>query len=157
MGTKLKARMLILLVVTGVTAAMAGCGSSSDESASAAEPLSKAEFIRQIDAACQKAEETKAQSLEEVFSSDVQGGRSSKHRMEQVIAGEVIPLFQNLIAEMGKLKPPLKDEAQIEELVASYRAAWEKAKADPEPLINSDPFLKANEAAHEYGIESCVL
>src|SRR3954452_1525479 len=145
MRMKPKVHLLSLLFMALPLVAMAGCGSSSSDSASAAEPLSKAGFVSQADASCERAEKAKARSVEQVFGSVVREGTTSKHKLEMAIAKEVIPLYRGLVSELARLNPPVKDEAQVARLVAAWKAALKRAEANLGALINKDPFQTAND------------
>lgn len=149
---------LISCVLTALAlAAVAGCGSGSSDPASVAAPLSKAEYVSQADAACERAQEAKARSVEKAYGSSVRADAALKHQLEMAIAEEVVPLYRKLVTELTQLKPPAKDEAQVNKLIVGWKAAMKTAESNPAPLIENDPFRAVNDAAMKYGIKQCIL
>jgi len=143
--------LILVLVITS------GCGSSGGDSTSAAAPLSKAAFIKQADAACKEMEKAKTQIVETAFRSAPTGGTPSKEHLATAIKTEVLPLYEELVGELDALQPPPNDEASVRRFVALYGVALRKAKGNPAALVQTDPFVKGNAAAGDYGIESCGL
>ena len=138
--------VLLLLVASG-------CGGDGDESASAAEPLSKSEFVRRADAACEKAEELKTRQVEELLGTQARTGRVPDRKIEAAIVEGVLPVYKALIADLSRLAPPVKDKPQVTAFIGSYKAALKDAEADPSRLMTTNPFAKAYVAARRYGIE----
>ena len=129
---------------------VAGCGGDD------AEPLTKAEFIKQGNAICAKGNaelETKVKEL-------IAGGKEPD--MEAQIAffeDEILPIVQGQVDDLGELTPPEADEGEVDELIASAQEAVDKAEEDLEAVAaaEEDPFADANEKAGAYGLSECAV
>jgi hypothetical protein len=155
---KLKAWLAGLLSVLALSVvAVAGCG-GSDDSAAAAEPLTKAQFIKRATAVCQKEQEVKARKLEGVLTPELTKEKNFERKLEEIAAEVAIPLYEELIAELSSLEPPAQDKARIRKVISSYEAALKQTEANPAVLLSKNsPFRTPADAAGEYGIENCIL
>ncbi|HEX5591813.1 MAG TPA: hypothetical protein VFX35_00530 [Solirubrobacterales bacterium] len=146
-----------VLLVAVLAFALPGCGEGSNDSATAAAPLSKTQFIQHADAVCKEADQTKSRKLEQAISSGDLGGESSKQELEAVVEEVAVPLYRQVIAELASLEPPIGDKARVDKIVGSYEAILKQVEADPAPLIDKRVFKRPDEAASAYGIENCIL
>lgn len=156
-----------LVAAFAIAVIAAGCG-GADDSTSASESMSadsssqtKAEFIKQANAACNKAREG---GLEDV------AAYTEKHRSpgvpEAVVAAKGLKLtLLSIIEEETKalrgLTPPPGDEEEIEAMLADIQRDFEKAKkvkakADLHPEEIEDKFLDVDKQIRAYGLSSCV-
>lgn len=148
MHTKYLAAPLI-----AVALAFAGCGGGDDEG------LSKAEYVKQADAICQKASD----QLDKDSQAAVQALGTDSPTDEQLakIATDVaIPNLEKQLSDLKALAAPKDDESTVDALYSDVGGAIAKVKADPVSLINSggsdvSPFASANEKAKAYGLKVC--
>jgi hypothetical protein len=150
------ASMTALLVSLALLAALTGCESGGDASATASEPLTKAEFIKRASAICGKEDEEKTERLEAAAQSE-KGLNASKRELKRLIVVAVIPLYQELISELASLQPPAQDKAKVAKIVSTFKAILREAEAKPGYLVLHDPFTKADLMAQRYGIENCSI
>jgi hypothetical protein len=112
----------IAVVLLGAGAG-AGCGGDDEE------PLSKAEYIKQGDAICKKAQAE---------------GKKDRRRSEA------------LLEELRDLPAPEGDEDTLNGIYDGIEEGLEKIEDNPTILLSEDnPFEKASQEAEDYGFEEC--
>jgi hypothetical protein len=139
-----------------VLAAVAtGCGGGGGTGPS---QLTKAQFVKQATAICQKSAEEKAPRLEAAIKGE--GGRglfgASNGELEKLASKVVLPLYRETISRLGTLSPQSRDKARVAKVLGEYEAALKEAEADPSLALEGNPFAKADEAAAKYGFD-CSL
>jgi hypothetical protein len=154
-------------LTTTLAAAMAvaviamGCGSDEDSgSASAGDSssLSKAEFVKQANAACLKPRET---ALQEV------AAYSQKHRSEglsdtllgrKAIKVVLLKTFEEEIAALRALGAPEGDEEEIDAMLAATQSALDEAKELPKTSSKEveSYFGDADKKLRQYGLTGCT-
>lgn len=150
-------RLIVTLAGFGAIAAIAaGCGSSSDESASSP---TKAEFIAQADAICKQGND-EIEADFETFAKEngiKENEEPSKAQGVEISETILLPNIENQAEELRDLEVPNGDEAEISAMLASLDQGVEEAEEDPEALFTakSDPFGPANKKAKEYGLKVC--
>jgi hypothetical protein len=143
-----------LLIAAAVL--VAGCGGSED-GATAAQPLTKAQFIKKASAICKSEESRKEHRLTGLVAPGVGIFGASEKELEKMVIKGVIPLYDELISELANLRPPVRDEAEVGKMIAKYKAILKTSEAQPHSLIHRDEFALANRLASRYGIEYCSL
>lgn len=143
-----------IVVVLGVVAV--GCGGGGE----AAPPeLTKAQFVKQATAICQKVEEEKQSRLEAAIKSEKRRGlfAASDSELEKLAAKVVLPLYEEGVSRLGRLNlAGKKDKAKTAKILHEYEVALKEAKADPSTALEGNPFARPDEAAAAYGF-SCSL
>lgn len=136
---------VVLLALLG-----AGCG-GDDES----EALTKAQFLKQGNAICKKAEEERGEAINKA--AETFKGKEISLKEQEDLVLEVLPTYENATTKLDELGAPEGDEKKVEALVEAMEGAAEQVKASPgTALETSVPFKKANELAKKYGLESCI-
>jgi hypothetical protein len=134
-----------------------GCGSGDGES-TAADPLTKAQFLKAGDLLCRERLEEKDQLLQETLADF---SPSEKYKpSEKAVTGlgeSILPPIQKLADELAALEGPPSDEAAIEKLERDLAAGLKRSEADPSILLQTNPFSKASESARAYGFQACNL
>lgn len=119
---------------------MAGCGDSDAD----AEPLTKAEFVKQANAICFKASEEVGDEVREDKESDL-------------ISATAVAL-QKDVDGIEALGVPSGDEAQIEAILDNVNKAIESIESTPKPGREAnDAIVKAENQAKAYGLKSCPI
>jgi len=108
-------------LVVAAAAVGAGCGSSSDD-----EPLSRAEFVQQANAACRAAQTRLAR---EPYPRKVEEFRSW--------GAKVATIQQELVDRLGELNPPEATKAAFERLTAGLQTSQEQT-AEITQLVSGD-------------------
>lgn len=128
-------------------AVLGGCGGDDDKA------LSKAEFLKQGNAICDKGNKKLSAAAEEAFGKKSQ---PTKQDIAKFAEEEAIPAVESQLSDLRALEPPKADKAEVDKILATADAALKKAKADPAVFAGSDPFEEANRMAGDYGLEKCA-
>jgi hypothetical protein len=135
---------------------LSSCGGGDGGSATASEPLTKTQFIKRASAICEQV----GDEIEPRLKAAVPPGESflsgSRQKLVKLAKTVVIPLYQEVIAELAALSPPAGDR-QADELIHQLEATLRQAESHPAPLLDNDPFAKLDKAAGDYGIEGCIF
>jgi hypothetical protein len=132
-----------------------GCGSSASGDAP-----TKAQFVRQGNAICARAEDERNKSLAAAVrhsQSNAPGGSAPSVDLERLTTDVAVPKIQETIDELGGLDPPAGEEAEIDAILGNLEAAVETSEADPDRFVAGTAFLKANKAATAYGLTACAV
>jgi hypothetical protein len=140
--------------VVAIAVIAAGCGSSSNDTTSA---LTKAEFISQGDAICEKGNKEIETGFEAFMKENGIKGEPSKAEGVELSETVLIPSVKNQSEELRALGAPSGEEGEISAMLDALDEAVEEAEEDPEALLasESDPFGPANKMATEYGLKVC--
>lgn len=147
-------KLLALLVLgAGCAALVIGCGTDSG-TATSDRPLTKAEFIKEVEALCRKGVAEK----ERVFGAGLPSGKSLKEatraEIGEFVEAVAVEPYTGLVAQLSKLNP--SDKA-AQEILRSYEKALKQTEANPYRATEQNPFIEGNEAAAAYGLKSCIL
>lgn len=122
--------------------------------------MSKAEFVKQANSACKKANEKAASEIRAAFKRPVFVNPKSEAAYIRAEVTQLVPiLIREAEAESGSMKglgTPDEGEEQVQAILAAY-STWIK-KAEDVPLkivIANDMFNQARELAKKYGLEKC--
>lgn len=129
-----------------------GCGSSGDSP-----PLTKAEFIKQGDAICEKTDKKQTASLKSYSKQHPPKSNTSKAAQEKLITTVGLPPIQTEAEELAALSAPSGDEEEIDAIVEGIEKAVEKGEDDPSSLLTASggPFEPVNKLAGNYGFKAC--
>lgn len=144
-----RSSLVVFFAVVAVALIGAGCGSSDS-----AAPT-KAEFIKQADAICQKANRVEIAELKALESSKGSKASSPEQQLKLVI----LPAVHREAAEIGDLVPPAGDENRVHAIVAAYEAALAAGEKDISSLLegSSSKFTRAFTLAQQYGFKVCGI
>lgn len=143
--------------------AITGCGGSGKDGGGSASasvtigPLSKAEFIKQGDAICDKA---KVDLLEEAKSFLEENGVDGSHppskaQGEEVITNVLLPRFRAQLQEIAALGAPKGEVDEVQAILDTAEAEADEVEADPRIESGADPFHETNAKAKDFGFKSC--
>jgi hypothetical protein len=146
--------------------AIAGCGDSDSDSSGASAggegavesgSLTKEEFLEQADKACAKlASEAKARYVK--FAEEFYDPKGNQGQQATVLIKAVIPYFEDQIDEIESLGAPSGDEDEIEEILVSFQASVDQARAQPMSFISSEaPLGNTTKLASAYGFKACGI
>jgi len=136
-------------VLLGAMVVVAACSSSGSSA------LSKDDFVKQGNAACQKGNDA-ISSAESQFSS-----QPTPEQLQKFFKDTIAPNIKKQIDDIDNLKPPKELQAQVDKLVTDARAALtklqEQVDKDPSALdsSSSDPFADVNTEANALGLTVC--
>jgi hypothetical protein len=145
----------VLAALVAILVVVAGCGGGSDSSSSSS--ITKAQFIKQADAICEKGDEESSEEVEKfVEDNNVNTNKPTKKQQEEVVTQVVAPNVQGQIEEIDALGAPEGDEAKIEAMVDAVEEGVEEIEAEPTKLIEGkNPLAKGSKLAKEYGLKTC--
>jgi predicted outer membrane protein len=156
-------KQLIAVLAGGLAVlalAIAGCGGDDDDEA-AASPITKAEFIKQADAACKKGEQQTQVAFGAFVAERRQEGEASlkpnQETYSELVDAALVPQVEQEVAELRELGAPAGDEEQVDAFVDAREEAIELAEANPSASVTdgSKIFGKSDTLAAEYGLKIC--
>ncbi|MDQ5894654.1 MAG: hypothetical protein QG596_915 [Actinomycetota bacterium] len=128
---------------------VAACGSSEDSSDGA---LTNSELIAQANEICVKYTDEVSTAAEEAFGDQ----QPPNAELAVFITDEVVPLYEDQIAELRALEPSEDDSAAYTEMLDTLETELQAVAEDPEAAAASDnPFPDATAKADEFGLEDC--
>jgi uncharacterized protein with von Willebrand factor type A (vWA) domain len=147
----------VLAAFAAILLVAVGCGGGSDSSSDSSS-ISKAQFIKQADAICEKGNEENEAEFEEFAKENGLSEKQepTKAQQEEAISEIVAPGVQKQIDEIDALGAPEGDEKQIEAMVAAVEEGVEEIEEDPGSLTEGkNPLAKGSKLAKEYGLKTC--
>lgn len=139
--------LAIALLAAGTAA---GCGGDDEE------PLSKAEYIKQGDAICKKAQAEGEKQTEEMFADLGPNEEPSEDQLETFVEGVLKPNTEGQVNDLRDLSPPEGDEDTVNEIYDGVEGALAEIQDDPNMLLSEDdPFEEASQKAEDYGFKVC--
>ena len=137
--------------------AIAGCGGSDDSETSGGEQetLSKAQWVKQADAICTKANDRQEALLQKV-AEDVRGAPSKSEQADFVVNAGVPPL-REAAASLEELGAPAGEEEKVEDFIDALEKAIDETEAEPVEFAEakSAPFTPVERQAEKLGLEIC--
>lgn len=151
-----KALLAVLAALTVIAALVAGCGGGSDSTTDETVVLTKAEFIKQGDQICKKAnEENEAEAEEFAKENDFTLEKASKDQIEEAVVAVLVPSIEKQAEEIEALGAPKGDEEKVEEIVTSLEDAAGEIEDEPKAVFEGDILGKPTELAKDYGFKVC--
>jgi hypothetical protein len=146
----------VLAALAAIMVIVAGCGGGDDSSSTSAS-ISKAQFIKQADAICEKGDKEANKEVEAfVEENNVDTNKPTTKQQEEVITEVVAPNVQGQAEQISELGAPSGDEKKIEAMVDAVEEGVEEIESDPKTLIEGkNPLGKGSKLAKEYGLKSC--
>jgi hypothetical protein len=131
----------------------AGCGGGS----SSGQSVSKAQFIKQGDQICTKADQAQLAGLKELQQEQHVEALEDRNYEEKVITQVGLPPLRAEHEELSQLTLPTDGEKQAQEVIEDLGAAIEKAEAEPHLLLEpgKNPFEPVESLAVSFGFKSC--
>jgi hypothetical protein len=156
----LSKRLLVFCVgLLALGLLVAGCGSSADSSEENTSSLTKAQFIKQADAVCEKAGdeiegEVEAFAEENEIPTDKEPSDEVK---EEIVTEVIVPNIEEQAEGIAALGAPSGEEEQVDQIVEGIETAASETSEDPGSVISGGEgaFKGVNEEAKEYGFKVC--
>lgn len=135
----------------------AGCGGGGGSGTTTTGSISKATFIKKIDAVCQEGTERMQRAILVFLKQHKDVKRPNKSQSERLVGSAIVPSVEKEIAAMKALEPPAGDEDRFNAIVGALEEGLETAKDNPEAVVGSSEavFGIFGRLAGEYGAESC--
>jgi len=157
-----KRLIAVLFGVLAIAVIAAGCGSSSSSSEPSTSSLTKAEFIKQGDAICAKAEKENEAEFEEFAKENglSENKEPSKAVQEELATSILLPSVSGQLEDIRALGAPSGEEEQVDEIIETVEGEVEEAEEEPTVLFEAEeegksPFAAGNKMAREYGFTVC--
>jgi hypothetical protein len=159
----------ILVAALAVMGVVAGCGSggssgtaasgtasASDGGNAADSAPSKAQFIKEADEICKKADKEQETVLNAFLKTNSNREPSVKEQ-ETLIKTGGLPLIQDEAEKLGKLPAPSGDEDEVAAIVEGIEKAVSEAEEDVSSVLKKSfgPFAGVSKLAREYGFKTC--
>ncbi len=150
----------VVALITGLLAAAliwAGCGGGGDSTEVTASSISKADFVKEADAACKKGEE----AVQADFKTFLKENKNIQNPTETDYAGLVetvlVSNIEQEVEDIRALGAPSGDVDEVEAMLVAREEGIEEAEAQPKKAVQGNPagFTKAGKLAQEYGLKVC--
>jgi hypothetical protein len=146
----LKPIFIALTVALAIASVVAGCGDSGTAS------LTKAAFVKQADAICEKAD-AKQEAAFSAYLKKHPEARSNQAEEEKLVATASLPPIGTEASELGGLPAPSGEENQVKAIVEGIEKALGKAEENPASMLQPSygPFTEVVGLAEKYGFKAC--
>lgn len=159
----MRGRSWAILLAVGVVAMLAvGCGGSDNDTVAETEstpPPTKAAFIKQGDALCEKSnDEIGAESKKFLESEGLKTGELPNQAQLKQIGEEIyIPQLEKRLEGLRELTPPAGDEKEFEAILVATEDGLAAVKESSESYFSnkSDPLAESKELILDYGFRVC--
>jgi hypothetical protein len=139
-------RRTVVVCLTSLVLAVAGCGSSSSSSG-----LSKSALASKAGAICKR----RSDAITAAASKVLAGGKlPSRKQFGQLAFGTIIPQTTAEASELSALKPQSSLTTSYHQWLASMRADVAKMKQNPVIIQNKASFVTVNGQARALGLSS---
>lgn len=130
---------------------------STGGSAEAGSSLTKAEFVKQGNAACDQIQKRMGKEFEARTKELTDKGISpSKEQAKKMIAGVAIPAAKKQISVLRALPAPSGDEKKVALIIARQEESLKKVEEEPLFRASGAPYEKLNKPASDYGLTKCA-
>jgi len=144
-----------------------GCGGGDDEAT--AETLTRAEFVKQANAICKKANYKRRLALYAFF--EKHGGIENPDSYEELVNDLYLPEVKDMIDAVAALDPPPGDQAEVDAIMDAFEdgvaalegeggeaveAATKRRYSAAAAPVESQ-FRAYDKKARAYGLEQCAL
>ena len=151
-------RAIALIVgVLAVALVWVGCGSSSGGDEVTASSISKAQFIKEADAACREGQK----GVQNDFQAFVKENENLKNPTEakyaELVETVLAPNIEQEVDDIRSLGAPDGDVEEIEAMLVAREEGLEEAEAQPKKAVQANlaGFTEAGKLAKGYGLKDC--
>jgi hypothetical protein len=146
----------VLAALVALAAIVAGCGGGDDSDTTGGDSLTKAEFIKQGDAICEKAnDQSEAEAEKFAKENDFKLERPTKEQLEEAVTEILVPNFNRQVEDLKALGVPEGDEEQVEEMIGSLETAADEIEGDPSLVFEEQVLKEPAQLAEDYGFKVC--
>jgi hypothetical protein len=149
-------RLLTMLAgIATLAMLVGGCGGGGDDETTA---LTKAQFISQADAICQKHNEDTSVKYD-TFYKEHEKKAPTKAEVEKLTEQVYMGNLEARLEGLKGLTPPEGEEGQVTAMIDALEAGIKKAKAeDAVPYQTTfDVFQSSNKLSQKYGLTYCIV
>jgi hypothetical protein len=155
--------LFLLAAAVALLLAAGGCGGSDSSASENGEvtvesgSLSKAQFVKQADAICQKRVvevQLKFRPLSRSFASASPAEQEAE--ASKFVNDVIVPAYEEQIEEVSALGAPSGEEEKVAAVLNAIQARLGDAKEDPSKFLQTaSPFAKAAKLGRAYGFTVC--
>jgi hypothetical protein len=148
---------LALLVCALLVGGCGGGGSSSSSSTTAsAAPASKATFLKEADAKCERVAIKLSKSLSSAAERMVAGGGAMTRKGEEKLLSTIsAPAFAKLATELSHLEAPAAQEEKFDAMVEGFATAAKQVEEDPAAALRENPVTAPTAKAVALELTAC--
>ncbi len=148
---------IAIVIALAAAALAAGCGGGSDSSSTTTGSISKAAFIKKVDAVCQKGTERMQRAILVFLKQHQDVKRPNKAQSLKLVGTAIVPSVKTEIKELKALDAPEGDEERFNAIIGALEEGLETAEGNPEAVVASSDavFGISGRLAGEYGAEVC--
>jgi hypothetical protein len=153
-------RVAVLAGTVVAALIVAGCGGGGGELSTSS--ISKAAFIKKLDAICAKGNETAEANFDTYAKRTNFTPAEINKKMSEAEAAELaetvlLPAIKQEVAQIRQLSVPSGDQDRIEAMVDAIEEGIETTERIPKVVLEEIPvgFGVANRLAKEYGLQVC--
>lgn len=144
----------IVVGILSLAALLAG-GCGADSESQTTESLTKAQYVKQADAICQRQNAKKDAALnkayEELQKEKTGAGRAAEEKIIEI----ALPPIAAMTEEVADLGTPTEQAEDAEKFVAEMEAAISEVEDDPALALDEEPFEGAKARATRLGFKQC--
>jgi hypothetical protein len=142
-------RAVALLAAAGLAVSTSACGDP--------EGVSKAKYLAQARAVCQKGNQTLTEASNATFAKVPPGQKLSEPEIENFVRQTVTPTIRDQIEQLRALPPPKGKKGEVEEIYGALDNGLDELEQSPKKLIDgSNVFAEADRLATRSGIGVCA-
>jgi hypothetical protein len=134
-------------------------GSTQGKPATPTGGLSKAEFVKQANAICEKGKKESLVKMAAYAKQHKGAGQAGPAAIVEAVKAVFIPGVESQIEEIRALGAPPGEEAKVEDFLAAMEdgvdTANEASGSNPSAAF-SQSFKRSAKLAHEYGLDGCA-
>jgi hypothetical protein len=148
-----------LAVALALAAFVGGCG-GGDDSGAVATSISKAAFVKKVDAVCKDGTERMQRAVLKFLKQGREIKRPSVDQSVKLVGEVIVPSVRQEIREIKALGVPSGDEEKVDAIVGALEEGVETAENDPRAVVKGSSdviFGIAGRIAGEYGITACSV
>jgi hypothetical protein len=131
-----------------------GCGGSGDSP-------TRAEFIKEADAICRKAQKKKSVAQEEYL---LRTGANANNPLDlsqqiKLVTTVLLPALRSEAEELSELSAPDPGEEKANAVIEGFQKKVEELEDNPSAMTSfgADPFKDVSDKADKYGFKACIL
>jgi hypothetical protein len=152
---------MALLAAVAAIALVAGCGGGDDstDSTESTSSLTKAQFLKQGNAICEKGNDEVEEGVVDFLEENNLSGSKAPTKAQLTQAAEeiLIPSVSKQLDELRDLGAPSGEEEEVDKILSAAEKALEEGEEDPASLAaeSTGPFVEVNKMATDYGLVRC--
>jgi protein-tyrosine-phosphatase len=143
-----------------LTVAIAGCGSSAGDEATAEVSLAvaKARLAQSLGDICQNHTDRQVVAIARFEKKHgISPEKATGRQLEQELVKVILPIVRDNIHDVGRLRPPVSEQAEFDAFIRALESGVAASEKDPSWIATeaTEPFMRAREASANLGTYYC--